>query len=167
MEYVPFIWLYLVDGCGKCDLQWFIPIGSMYDIFTYIWLIFVVNVGKYTIVPWILSGIYIYIYLYSLSQWTLKKKSLNFIFPTVVIPKSLSRLAIGQVSINIPWWQVTTAGKFPETWGPKGQSPRSSTSHQQRWACGNALQIKASWMVKFWKYLGGRMGKPPGPWKNF
>ena len=24
------------------------PIGSMYDIFTYIWLIFMVNVGKYT-----------------------------------------------------------------------------------------------------------------------
>ena len=27
----------------------FIPIGSMYGIFTYIWLIFMVNVGKYTI----------------------------------------------------------------------------------------------------------------------
>ena len=25
------------------------PIASMYDIFTYIWLIFMVNVGKYTI----------------------------------------------------------------------------------------------------------------------
>ena len=25
------------------------PIGSMYDIFTYSWLIFMVNVGKYTI----------------------------------------------------------------------------------------------------------------------
>ena len=24
------------------------PIGSMYGIFTYIWLIFMVNVGKYT-----------------------------------------------------------------------------------------------------------------------
>ena len=28
------------------DLPW--PIGSMYGIFTYIWLIFMVNVGKYT-----------------------------------------------------------------------------------------------------------------------
>ena len=28
------------------------PIGSMYDIFTYIWLIFMVNVGKYTIHGW-------------------------------------------------------------------------------------------------------------------
>ena len=27
----------------------FNPIGSMYGIFTYIWLIFMVNVGKYTI----------------------------------------------------------------------------------------------------------------------
>ena len=26
-----------------------IPIGSMYDIFTYIWLILLVNVGKYSI----------------------------------------------------------------------------------------------------------------------
>ena len=26
-----------------------VPIGSMYGIYTYIWLIFVVNVGKYTI----------------------------------------------------------------------------------------------------------------------
>ena len=26
-----------------------IPIGSMYGIFNYIWLIFMVNVGKYTI----------------------------------------------------------------------------------------------------------------------
>ena len=36
----------------------------------------------------------------SLSQWTLKKKSLNFIFPTKYSSsqKSLSRLAIGQVS---------------------------------------------------------------------
>ncbi len=29
------------------------PIGSMYGIFTYIWLIFMVNVGKYTIL-WVL-----------------------------------------------------------------------------------------------------------------
>ena len=28
------------------------PIGSMYGIFTYIWLIFMVNVGKYTIHGW-------------------------------------------------------------------------------------------------------------------
>ena len=27
---------------------WINPIGSMYGIFTYIWLIFMVNVGKYT-----------------------------------------------------------------------------------------------------------------------
>ena len=26
-----------------------IPVGSMYGIFTYIWLIFMVNVGKYAI----------------------------------------------------------------------------------------------------------------------
>ena len=31
------------------------PIGSMYGIFTYIWLIFMVNVGKYTI-----HGSYVY-----------------------------------------------------------------------------------------------------------
>ena len=31
------------------------PIGS--GIFTYIWLIFMANVGKYTIVPWILCDI--------------------------------------------------------------------------------------------------------------
>ena len=31
-----------------------IPVGSMYDIFTYIWLIHMVNVGKYTIHTWIL-----------------------------------------------------------------------------------------------------------------
>ena len=31
-----------------------LPIGSMYGIFTYIWLIFMVNVGKYTIITWIL-----------------------------------------------------------------------------------------------------------------
>ena len=29
-----------------------IPIPSMYGIFTYIWLIFMVNVGKYTIHAW-------------------------------------------------------------------------------------------------------------------
>ena len=28
----------------------------MYDIFTYLWLICMVNVGKYTIHPWILRG---------------------------------------------------------------------------------------------------------------
>ena len=26
-----------------------VPIGSMYDIFTYIWLIFMVNIAKYTV----------------------------------------------------------------------------------------------------------------------
>ena len=31
------------------------PIGSMYGIFTYVWLIFMANVGKYTI-----HGLYIY-----------------------------------------------------------------------------------------------------------
>ena len=34
------------------------PIGSMYGIFTYIWLIFLVNVGKYTI-----HGLFGYIYI--------------------------------------------------------------------------------------------------------
>ena len=34
----------MVNNCGQ-----FIPIGSMYGIFTYIWVIFVVNVGKYFI----------------------------------------------------------------------------------------------------------------------
>ena len=29
-----------------------IPIPSMYGVFTYIWLIFMVNVGKYTIHAW-------------------------------------------------------------------------------------------------------------------
>ena len=33
------------NGCFKHLLN---PIGSMYDIFTYIWLIFMVNVGIYT-----------------------------------------------------------------------------------------------------------------------
>ena len=31
------------------DVQSNIPIGSMYGVFTYIWLIFMVNVGKYSI----------------------------------------------------------------------------------------------------------------------
>ncbi len=35
---------------GRVLLGWvFVYIGSMYSIFTYIWLIFIVNVGKYTI----------------------------------------------------------------------------------------------------------------------
>ena len=34
-----------------------IPIGSMYGIYTYIWLIFMVNVGKNIPVPWILWDI--------------------------------------------------------------------------------------------------------------
>ena len=32
-----------------CNSTWRHPIGSMYGIFTYIWLIFMVNVGKYAI----------------------------------------------------------------------------------------------------------------------
>ena len=44
--------------CGAVDslIRWFVsllilpyPIGSMYGIFTYIWMIFMVNVGRYTI----------------------------------------------------------------------------------------------------------------------
>ena len=35
------------EGCS--DLPCFLPIGSKYGIFTYIWLIFLGNVGKYTI----------------------------------------------------------------------------------------------------------------------
>ena len=34
--------------CG----YYYYPIGSMYGIFTYIWLIFMVNVSKYTIHGW-------------------------------------------------------------------------------------------------------------------
>ena len=43
------------QSCGnytsdaKHRLNWSIPIGSMYGIFTYIWVIFGVNVGKYSI----------------------------------------------------------------------------------------------------------------------
>ena len=39
------------DG-GKRILSF--PIGSMYGVFTYIWLIFMVNVVKYFIIRWIL-----------------------------------------------------------------------------------------------------------------
>ena len=31
-----------------CQLDIFFPIGSMYGIFTYIWLKFILNIGKYT-----------------------------------------------------------------------------------------------------------------------
>ena len=42
-------------------LIWYIPyIISMYGIFTYIWLIFMVNVGIYIYHTWILWDIYIY-----------------------------------------------------------------------------------------------------------
>ena len=34
---------------GENDEKGWIPMGSMYGIFTYIWLIFRLNVGKYTI----------------------------------------------------------------------------------------------------------------------
>jgi len=33
-----------------------IPIPSMYGIFTYIWLIFMVNAGKYTNIPYCMDG---------------------------------------------------------------------------------------------------------------
>ena len=42
----------ILDGWTKCDSPLDIvnnPIPSMYDIFTYIWLMFMVNVGKYSI----------------------------------------------------------------------------------------------------------------------
>ena len=46
-----------------------------------------------------------------------EKKSLNFIFPTkYVIPKSLSRLAIGQVKIS-KWLMVPWDLSF--SWDPK------------------------------------------------
>ena len=39
-----------VSSANNCPLQWSSnPIGSMYGILTYIWLRFMVNVGKYTI----------------------------------------------------------------------------------------------------------------------
>ena len=40
-----------VGSARACSIAWEDrePIGSMYGIFTYIWLIFMVNVGKYTI----------------------------------------------------------------------------------------------------------------------
>ena len=45
------LWLVLRPRKSKVPFQiWqVVPIGSMYGIFTYIWLIFVVNVGEYTI----------------------------------------------------------------------------------------------------------------------
>ena len=39
-------------GFGARNLlknNYLVPLGSMYGIFTYIWLIFMVDVGKYTI----------------------------------------------------------------------------------------------------------------------
>ncbi len=58
---ITICWDAIVRACDECPRIWvgfkhFIgnrrlitPIGSMYDIFTYIWLIFMVNVAKYTI----------------------------------------------------------------------------------------------------------------------
>ena len=48
-------WLHLREA-SLFRKESFIPVGSMYEIFTYIWLIFMVNVGKYTI-QWILWDI--------------------------------------------------------------------------------------------------------------
>ena len=41
-----------VEGARELFLDKLLPIPSMYGIFTYIWLIFMVNVGKYTIDGW-------------------------------------------------------------------------------------------------------------------
>ena len=38
--------------CGDGPVAVALPIGSMYGIFTYIWLKFMVNVGKYPIHGW-------------------------------------------------------------------------------------------------------------------
>ena len=38
---------YILGGESNNESVW--PIGSMYGIFTYIWLMFIVNVGKYTL----------------------------------------------------------------------------------------------------------------------
>ncbi len=42
----------------------YVPIGSVYGIFTYIWLIFVVNVGKYTIYVSYIWGIIYNVYIW-------------------------------------------------------------------------------------------------------
>ena len=42
-----------IDGRTIPSPQIGLPIPSMYGIFTYIWLIFVVNVGEYTIHGWV------------------------------------------------------------------------------------------------------------------
>ncbi len=46
VAFTPYGW----HGTILRNTDWFIlPIGSMYGIFTYIWLMFMVNAGKYTI----------------------------------------------------------------------------------------------------------------------
>ena len=40
------------------------PIPSMYGIFTYIWLIFMVNVGKNTIILWVYTYMFLLIHIY-------------------------------------------------------------------------------------------------------
>ena len=53
LELQPLEWLDFWNGnfWENLGCKWE-PIGSMYGIFTYIWLIFMVNVGKYTIHGW-------------------------------------------------------------------------------------------------------------------
>ena len=60
-----------------------ILIASMYCVFTYIWLIFMVNVGKYTIYIYICMDAMGYQYLESLkAAWSIIATGSNYIPPT-------------------------------------------------------------------------------------
>ena len=68
-------WGKFVDS-SKCNKGWHstIPLASMYGIFTYIWLVCMVNVGKHTIHTWIPNG-------YSTRWWRLFQSTITLTLP--------------------------------------------------------------------------------------
>ena len=110
-------------GCTDNHIYIYIPIGSMYGIFVYIWLIFMVNVGKYTIHG--SYGIYTLVfqsYLVRIGVW---------------IPKQLLRRHLGVPFTPIHkvfggfWRTRDILWMFPKTGVPKMDGENNGKPYEQ------------------------------------
>ena len=96
-----------------------IPICSMYGIFTYIWAIFGVNVGKYSIHGAYGISFYIYIYI-----------SL-YLFLCIFIYLNISKKMVTSPNCFFFWNRHSFSNTFPMSHGKKNVKPGFFTAKNQ------------------------------------
>ena len=135
------------------------PLGSMglYGIFSYMkgWLIFFVNIGKYTIHPWIPYGKFLWVFFHGeqiSSPW--ESRGFKCRDPKSMVKNPVTHtIHVWYIYLHLPYKSTIHVGKYTSPMDPMGHS-EVIRSHSD--VCHNeGCDAPVNFMAPFNGYLGG------------